>query len=104
MRIEGDLRHKFLIVSDCVGPRADQGHFSAKHIEQLRKLVEAQASQEPSNSGHAGIVRACLGDDIAILQAVHCAEFEDVKWVLVESVSPLTEEHRSLRVHLNGAG
>ncbi len=34
----------------ALGPRADQGHVTAKDVEQLRDLVEMGASQEPADA------------------------------------------------------
>ena len=45
-----------LVVGDRVGPRADDRHGAAEHVEELRQLVERGAPQDPADAGHARIV------------------------------------------------
>ena len=57
----------------------------------MGQFIEARAAQKSTNSCHAKIVSACLGDDGSVLENRHRPKLEDNKFLGVETASPLPE-------------
>ena len=81
-------------MSDGVRPWADQRHFAAQHIEQLRQLIQAELAQGRAQSGDAVVVSGGLANRLAILGDGHGAELEDRENLAVQAGSALVEQSR----------
>src|SRR5579864_6536476 len=112
-----------IIVIDFVldrRPWTYQGHLATKHVDELRKLIEACSPQETSDFGNPGVafnlvntMTIAIGrsrfrhpsDQLAnillveswIIVNLHGSEFQEGERPPVLSDSFLTEEHRALR-------
>ena len=52
-RVERDLLGQHCDEFGALGTRADKAHFALQHVQELRQLVDAGASQEPANPRYA---------------------------------------------------
>src|ERR1700735_1122174 len=79
-----------------MGARSDKPHIAAKHVEQLRQLIEAGPPKERTKWKYAWIVLGCQDQPIRLRRGgVHRPEFEDDEFVAVIPLSFLPEEDRS---------
>src|SRR5271166_1110265 len=65
--------------------RADYGHFTAKHIEQLGQLIKAELPEHAADTGYSRVVlqRPQRPRMIASI-LIHCTELEDTDHVVIE--------------------
>src|SRR2546423_43451 len=94
--------------------RPDQGHLTNKDINQLRKLVEAPAPQQSSQSGRPRVVLDFEQSHItSVIQVrhlhllqictfAHRAELEHAESLAAETRPFLKEERRAGRIETNG--
>src|SRR3546814_11634386 len=40
----------------ALGPRADEAHLAAQHVEELRQLVQPRLADERAEAGHAAVI------------------------------------------------
>ena len=94
------------------GPRANQAHVTAKHVEDLRQLIQAARTQKSAERGEACIavsIQLCHRtiDPHQFLEVVfvslcfgahlHCPELPDKKMSSTESDAFLSIENRAWR-------
>ena len=93
-----------LDVARHLGPRPDQAHAAAQHVDQLRQFVELGAAQQRAHAGDAriaghGELRAGRSRQSRHSgRVVHRAELEDAKRLPITAYTHLTEKHRPLRI------
>src|ERR1019366_9757184 len=85
--------------------RTNQGHLSAQHTPQLRKLVQAEPADEPPNPGYPGVPLDFERDDIPMVIVLdqtfdhavgthhHRTKFWKVKHLSPHAHAFLPEEH-----------
>ena len=82
-------------------PRADQVHFAAQHVDELRQLVEPETAQPLSDARDAiAVVARPFGG--RPLRRPHRAEFEQPQRPAAQSDAMLHEEDRARRIELDG--
>src|SRR3990172_734937 len=83
------------VVSERMRPRPYDRQLSAKHIEELRKFVEAGTPEKPSNSRNTYIVTLRLHDHGAVLEHRHCSVFDYANDPAPIAATRLDKEYRS---------
>src|SRR6202034_4911927 len=63
------LQFVFFYFGGDWGPRTDDAHLPAQHIQELRELVEAVFAEDSSEAGDARIVRNFEQDPVALVQS-----------------------------------
>src|SRR5690606_26042850 len=85
-------------------PRANKGHLSSKHVDQLRQLIQAVLAQRPSDPRDSGILAhleqhaVALGKieqsgELRLRVAAHRAELQHAEGLAVQADAVLSE-HR----------
>ncbi len=84
------------------GPRADDRHVAAQHVEELRELVDARAAQERAHSGGAAVGRRSP-DRAGLGLGVdgHRTEFKQVELDAAAPDAPLPVQDRSARLQMH---
>ena len=85
------------------GPGADQAHLAAHDVDQLRRLVEAEAAKETSHTGDARIVLEAQDAGALLLGADdHGSKLDEGKRHGVPADALLHVEHGPARGQLDG--
>ena len=80
------------------GARTDDRHVADEHVNELRDLVDAQATQVFAHRGHARVVGSGQhGAGLFFGHHTHRTEFEDLELAPVLSDAGLTVENRTGR-------
>src|SRR6516162_8371758 len=105
------LLHRFAIEvitrlhRDRVRARTNQRHIAAQHINKLRKLVEAEQTQDTSQGSDTRIVSYCALRARRVRAIdMHRAEFDHPNHLVVETEALLHEEHRTPAAQLDQYG
>jgi hypothetical protein len=83
-RIEGQVFHH-------QGPGADETHIPPDHIEQLRKLIEAEAPKHLPQRCQADVIRQQVA--FFIFPVIHRAKFVNCKKFSMKSGANLSEQY-----------
>src|SRR5581483_12491340 len=73
-------------------PRADEGHVAAQHVPELRQLVEARGTEEPSQRREPRLVR--VDAELRRVGRTHRPELEEREAAAAETGPRLPEEER----------
>ena len=78
------------------GPRADQAHLVADHVDDLRQLVETEPAQHPAHRRRVRIASGRSDRTVIRLRAGFGdrAELQDPEWPLAEAEPLLPVQHR----------
>ena len=80
------------------GSRADERHVAANNVKQLRQLVEAGSTQNPSDSGDTGVARRSRRALVSVSVRRHRTEFVHSKQAASETDAFLNKDGRTFRV------
>ena len=83
-------------------PRADDPHVAAKHVEEVRQLVEREPAQQPADPCHPRVLgghRRADADRIGAL--AHGPQLEHLEDHAVAANAPLPVDHRPARAELD---
>src|SRR5690606_1091876 len=89
--------------SHLLRPRSYEAHFTAKHVPQLRQLVQTQPADDAPDTGSALIVVRCeLGSALLCVDS-HRTKLHQTEGTAVLPDSLLPEENRPPRVDPDGS-
>src|SRR3546814_15949397 len=54
--VVADLAFELVDELRALGPRADEAHLAAQHVEELRQLVQPRLADERADAGHSVVV------------------------------------------------
>ena len=90
------------IMGHGMGPRSDKRHLAPDDVEQLRQLIDAEATKPVPYPCHPAVIGLGLPDLRAILGHRHGAELEDRKRHAAMAAPVLAKEYRPARLCLDG--
>src|SRR5262245_1122572 len=83
-------------LSDGQGSRADEAHFAAQYVDDLRKFVHAARAQKASDAGNALIILLGLfQSEFFVGVRNHCAELENHELLSESPPTPLAVKDRA---------
>src|SRR5262245_17356466 len=84
---------------------ADEAHFAAQYVDDLRQFVHAARAQNASHAGNALIILLSLFQpEFFVGVRNHCAELENHELLSESPPPPLAVEDRAAVFELNGDG
>src|SRR5271165_275640 len=82
--------------------RTDQRHIAAQHIDQLRQLIDAQSTQDATDTGDPRVVwHGALRPRLVAPVDIHRAKFEHPDHVVIETEALLNKKYRSSAIELD---
>src|SRR5215813_11124382 len=85
-----------------IGPWTHHAHVAAKHIEELRQLIELPLAQRAADASDARVSGARHTGAHLLAPVVHGAELKQLELVPVAPAAPLPEQDRPWRTKPDG--